>query len=477
MPSATATRRTEQPEEVPGDFRQPPQDLRAERSVIGSLLLASSVWDDICEIVRADDFYAEKHRFVFGGIAEMIAAGRNAIDVVTLGDWLVKQKLLEQVGGPAYLLELLESVPHAAHAKHYAEIVRDKARRRMLLNAATSMLTQGYDDSIETDDVFATAEQALQAASDSAAKSEGPTSIGELLVETLSVIASGKAPVELKTTGFEALDKRAGGYPRGGMTIFGARPSAGKTSIMLGSAVRNAEMGSRVLFWSYEQPKLDMSLRAICQYASMPYVRIAKGYSTPEERARIVDQASMMDKLPIWLHCDPEPINRVLTTVRRMVRKHKIDIVFIDYLQLVEPDDKRAPREQQVASMSRKFKTLAMQTGVAMVVASQLNRDVEKRENKRPGLADLRESGAIEQDADLVLMPWRPNWGSDKPEEFPDDHGMIVVSKNRNGETTNPKTDVRLNWHGPTMRYSDPVNQSDYDEYAHLLPWGEGSSL
>lgn len=453
MSSATATRRDQTAE--PAE-RIPPQDLQAERSVLGCLLLHAPAFDEVSDIVRNEDFYADKHRLVYSAICEMQAAGRNAIDIVTLSEWLTKSKTLPAAGGPAYLLELLEAVPHAAHAKHYAEIVRDKSRRRLAINAAQEMLHNAYDDAVETDDLFAQAELGLSRAVDASVANNAPMEVGKLLETTLANIEAGKPPVELISTGFDSIDQHAG-FAKGGTTIIGAQTSSGKTALMLRMAVRLAEAGIPTLYWAYEQKQEELSLRILSANSLVGHFSMVKGYLTPSDRQKIVDAATYLHKIPLYLKDSIDSIATLQSVVRRAIRRNKIQVVFIDYIQIVPAEDRRAPREQQVSSVSRSLKTLAMSNNIAVVAACQLNRDSVRRENKKPQLSDLRESSAIGQDADTVMMLWRENMGTDDPAGKPDTFGQVVIAKNRNG----PLKDVLLDWHGPTMRYSDPPSQAD----------------
>jgi replicative DNA helicase len=437
------------------DVKLPPQNLVAEQSVLGGLLLHQQAFDDVSDFLRAEDFYAERNRIVFAAIRDMQANGRTQIDSVTVAEFLEKRKELADAGGPQYLVELLEAVPHAAHTRHYAEIVVEKSRRRSLESFAMRVIQRSGDQSVDTEDLIAESEADLFQTID-VRTTAGPEQIGDILVDVMASLSTGKAVSPPVPTTFRDVDEMAGGYPIGGLTILGARPSSGKTALMCGSALRLAEVGEPVLFCSYEQNRLELPMRLLAIYSGIAFTKMQRGWTTPQENQEIVIRASMMSNLPVFLDTSSPDINRLQSMIRRQVRKNKIKVAFVDYLQLIDPADRKVNREQQVAQMTRSLKRLAMQLGISIVVASQLNRDVEKRQTKRPTLADLRESGAIEQDADLAMLMWRPHWGD--PDGKPDTFAEIVVAKQRNG----PTGVQILDWHAPTMTFRDQLTAAEH---------------
>lgn len=450
MASSTANPRAAPATNEPVRLLESTRSQASEEACIGSCLLDPAAIDTAMEIVKPEHFWDPSLQKLYSVLCDLRNSGRSAIDSVILAEELRQRGLLVEVGGVQRLIELFEAVPHAVHVEYYAGIVREKWRRRNAYAVAGELSALIADPTTDTDEVLSEAETKLcQVVDDSTFA--GPASLTDILVETLTTLGSGGASHRYTPTGFAALDQVCSGFPIGGLTVVGARPSTGKSSLMLNCAMRCAQVGTPSMFVSYEQKRQEMAMRAISSVSDVPFTAIFKGQTTPQQNQRIVEESRYISAWPLLLEDSSPPIGQLLGMIRSNVRKHKCKIVIIDYLQLIEPANKREPREQQIASMSRALKRLAMQLDIAIVVASQLNRDVEKRENKKPRLADLRESGAIEQDADLVWLLWRPNY--DAIDGRTDDYGQVVVAKQRNG----PLKDVDLGWNGPTMTYRDSL--------------------
>lgn len=426
-----------------------PQNLDAEKQLLGAMILDGSTVDDVSSICSPGMFYAPRHATIAEVISELHSAGVG-VDHSTVAHHLEKRGSLEAVGGVPYLLELFESVPHTAHAPHYAEIVRTKFKQRtavIALRNGLETLQKPLDDDGIAEALHA-AENGIHAALEDSQTDE-PKAIGDTLQDCLAELMAGRGMQRTTTSGFRAIDQHIGGIPAGGMTIVAARPSVGKTSLMLGSAIRIAETGLPVLFCSYEQVHSELTGRCLSLFSGIGLTRLQRGGLSRSENDRIGEAAAMLSRLPVYFDDVCRSESALLAQIRLMVRRLGVRAVLIDYLQLIPPNDRKANREQQVAGLSRSLKLLAMQTDAAIVVASQLNRQAEQRDNKRPRLSDLRESGAIEQDADVVLFLHRPH--KDDPNEA-DDHAELIIGKNRNG----PCGTVRLDWHPQCARYTDP---------------------
>lgn len=447
-------------------MRLPPQDIQAERCTLGSCLLLVSALDEVLEILRPEHFYFDAHRIIFAALAEMRSAGKTAIDAVTVLDWIESSGRMQSLtdsyrdGAVALMQDVLESVPHAAHATYYAGMVLDAARRRAAELAAMGILRQTPRKDIATDELLAEAESSLHAVMEDG-MSDQPQTIGDVLTEALDEIEHGQPAQKSVPTGWTHLDHLIGGCPKGGLVILAGRPSQGKSACALSIAIEVARQGRAVLFSSYEQTRLELAERALSIWSGLDHRRMMHGQLTESERLQALEAAATLGALPIALDASCRNLSGLATLIRIQVRRRGIELAVVDYLQLIPPDDYRVNREQQVAQISRRLKMLAMQTGVAVICLSQLNREVEKREDKRPRLSDLRESGAIEQDADHVWFIHRPNFygtasanscsmGAESIDAV-DDHGILTVAKQRNG----PTGEVRLAWIKERMQYLD----------------------
>ena len=434
----------------PQDAPEPLRARSAEESVVGGCLLSTDALDDVLEFLRPEHFSESDLQIIFRTIMTMRNEGAYAIDTLTVAERIEKDGLWNEAGGVRAILEAIEAVPHAGHSRDYAKIVRDKWRRRTAHDALWDLKEQLADPGADTDAVLAEAEQSIHDALDDSTDT-GPAAIGDILVEAIATIGSGRQPQRHVASGLQSLDNLCGGFPVGGLTIVGARPSVGKTSLLMSAAMRAAETGEPVLFFSYEQKRVEMAERLLSQVSGVSFTDIRRGNVNDQTKQQLLQSAAMLNRVPLYLDESSPPELQLAAIIRRCVRRHKVKLVIVDYLQLIEPADYKAPREQQVAQASRRLKKLAMNLNVAIVVASQLNRESEKREDKRPRLSDLRESGSIEQDADLVWMLWRP--GKDDFDRD-DDTGEVIVAKQRNGALGN----VLLTWNGPTMSYRDQAS-------------------
>ena len=439
------------PAPVSASERVPPASLDAERSVLGSLLLLNESIDEVAEFLTATHFYSDRHQAIYRAIHELYEAGVRGIDVVTVGDQLEKHKQLEQSGGHAYLLELLQSVPHAAHAKYYATIVREKAVQRALILACTEVLRDCYEADKPIDEILKTAEQDIfrileqQDGSDKIA-------INEILLDAWARIEervrNEGGPTGLPT-GFTDLDAKTNGFQPSELIILAARPSMGKTALVCNWAESIAAAGHGVLVFSLEQSKLELAERFLCIRAQVDGHRLRSGLIDDAERHRMMEASNELNEMPLFIDDRPgRTVSQISAIARRLKRQSSLGIVIVDYLQLVEPEDKRAPREQQIAYISRRLKFIAKELDIPVVALAQLNRGVELRDDKRPRLADLRESGAIEQDADLISFLHRPS--AYDPEDRPGE-AEVIIAKHRSG----PTGLVTLTWRPQYMRFED----------------------
>lgn len=434
-----------------------PHDLRAEQSVLGACMLSTDAYDEAALILRSEHFYAERHQLLWRTMGELIASGKPTADAVVMAEALDRSGNLESAGGVAYILELLEVVPHAGHVTHYAEIVLDRARRRSAWAAGVEIVQTIGDLTVETDDLLFSAETRIHDAITCG------TSQRDISVEAALISAMGQTGGKGTSgigTGYTSIDVVMGDMDPGDMIVIGARPSVGKTAFAMDILRRAAESRIPCHFASYEMTSVQIAERLLSRVTGLSITQLRSPSLSEQQREMILQEATMLSRMSMTIDDKPHTLPQLLANLRTTVRKHRVRLVAIDYLQMIRaPMQRGANREQEVALISRTLKETAKQLGVAMVVLSQLNRTAEHRENAEPKLSDLRESGAIEQDADKVLLLWRPNKdaaGTSNPdkrdEEFrEDDHGFISIAKNRNGKLGR----VRLGWDGSRFAYSD----------------------
>ena len=429
----------------------PPQNLVAERSVLGSVLLENQGIDEIADILRPEHFYSDVHSTIYAAVLKLHENGVKS-DAVTVTEELDKRNQLQDVGGVPYVLEILETVPHAAHVKYYAEIVRDKWIQRTLTNVCTEVLKDCYEGTDDTADVLTKAERGIFDILEN--KEIGQKlAMEDIMLATLdriNVRMGREGSISGLSTGFVDLDRQTNGFQPSELVILAARPSMGKTAFVCNIAEWCAGAGeTSTLIFSLEQSKLELAERFLCIRAKLDGHRLRKGQLEPDERHALLEASSELSRLPLFIDDQPgRTVAQISAICRRLKRRNKLGLVIIDYLQLIEPEDKRANREQQIAQITRRLKGIAKENELPLIALSQLNRGVELREDKRPRLADLRESGAIEQDADIVMFLHRPD--AYNPEDRP---GLaeVIVAKHRSG----PTGIVNMHWRRESMRFDD----------------------
>jgi replicative DNA helicase len=428
----------------------PPQNLKAEKSVLGCMLLENHSIDEVADMLRPEMFYSDVNTVIYNAILRLHEAGGKA-DEITVTEELQNRRQLDDIGGVPYVLEILEAVPHAAHVKYYAEIVRDKWVQRRLTEVCTGVLRDCYEGADDTEDVLTKAERGIFDILEHQDDGQKMT-MDEILMATLDRINDrlGKdGSISGLPTGFVELDRQTNGFNPAEMVIVAARPSMGKTAFVCNIAEWVASAGKAVMIFSLEQSKLELAERFLCIRAKLDGHRLRKGILDPAERHALLDASSELSRLPLFIDDKAgHTMSEISAICRRLKRHNGLGLVIIDYLQLIEPEDKRANREQQISQITRRIKGVAKDCDVPVIALSQLNRGVETREDKRPRLADLRESGAIEQDADIVMFLHRPE--AYNPDDQP---GLaeVIVAKHRSG----PTGIVKLSWRKESMRFED----------------------
>jgi replicative DNA helicase len=429
----------------------PPQDLDAERSVLGSILADVDVIDDVLQHVQGHHFYSDAHRQMFETIHAMYEGGTRGIDAVTLGHELERKGILAEIGGPSTILTVMQAVPHAAHAEYYAKIVREKFLQRSLINACTESLREAYHGREQAEEIVAKAEQRIyQIAEDQTGLDR--IAIGDILNLTFERIfhrMDQEGTISGVSTGFHGLDDATSGFQPSELIIIAARPAMGKTAFVCNVMLNVALGGHPVLLFSLEQSRLELAERLLCIHGKIDGHKLRQGELDEIEQHTLMETANSLRELKIFIDDTAgRTISQVAAIARRIKRRHGLGLIVIDYLQLVEADERNLPREQQISSITRRMKFLAKDLDIPVIALSQLNRSVEQRQDKRPQLGDLRESGAIEQDADVVMFLHRPE--AYDPEDRPGEADLIVA-KNRHG----PTPIVQLVWIRTMMRFGD----------------------
>ena len=416
--------------------RQPPRSLEAERGVLGSILLLPDACDEVALILRPEDFYDDANAKIFAHLLAMYEAG-GRIDSTLLIERLRTANVLDDVGGVAYLIELSQAVPHAAHAVYYSQIVKDKAILRSLIYTSTQSLISAYVPGASAQETISQAAERISAIAEE--RSAGDLeAIGFVAQEVLSDVerrAKQGSSVAGLETGFLDLDALTGGLHDSELTILAARPSMGKTALALNIA-EYAAVQSRVptLFVSLEMSSSELGSRLLCSAAGVNGSRLRNGTISAEDRRHLAQAVGELGPAPLFVDSSPtRTMTEIASTARRLKRKKGLGLIVIDYLQLISPDNHRDPRQEQVARIARRLKGLARDLNVPVLCLAQLNRQVEATK-ERPRLSHLRESGAIEQDADMVMFVHREDYFRADPDEH-DGLADLIVSKNRNGQT------------------------------------------
>jgi replicative DNA helicase len=414
----------------------PPQNLEAEQSVLGGILLDNMALNSVLEILVTDDFYSEAHRKIFTAIIELSEKSEPS-DLITLSSILRDKKQLGGIGGESYLASLVDTVPSAANISYYSKIVKEKAILRKLIGAATEILNKSYDSSSDIDTVLDESEHTIFEISENKVK---PTfyPIKEIIKDSFKTIESlyeRKALITGVSTGYKKVDEITSGFQNSDLIIIAGRPSMGKTALAINIAqYASIENETPVAIFSLEMSKEQLAFRLLASEARVDSQRLRKGFVGEVDWPKLTTAAGRLSEAPIYI--DDTPAISVLemkAKARRLKAEHGLGLVILDYLQLMRG---RGPsREQEISEISRSLKSLAKELEVPVVALSQLNRQVEARSDRRPQLADLRESGAIEQDADVIMFIYRDevyNKSEDNPEK-----GLaeVIVGKQRNGPT------------------------------------------
>jgi replicative DNA helicase len=419
-----------------GVERIPPQNLEAEQSVLGAVLLDREAAERCVELLRPEDFYREPHRRIFAAVAELVAR-REAVDVITVGEQLARQGQLEAIGGLTYLSDLTASVPATANAPHYARIVADKAILRELLRAAAEIADSVYAGGDDPDAVLDEAEARIFRIAEARRSGRAFRPLKDILVRAfadLERLYEHKGEVLGTPTGLGELDRLTTGFHPAELIVLAARPSQGKTALALNIALAAAARGAHVGFFSLEMAAEQLALRLLCMAAGVAGERVRSGFLGEEDWPRLGHALGKLAEAPLYIDDTPNlSIMDLRARARRMRAECGVELLIVDYLQLIHSRGRAENRQQEIAEISRSLKALARELEIPVLALSQLSRAVEARENRRPQLSDLRESGAIEQDADVVIFIYQdPKLAEDPSRRY---EMELIVAKQRNGPT------------------------------------------
>jgi replicative DNA helicase len=454
--------------------RLPPNNQEAERGVLGGILRDPDELSTVQQIIRAENFYFDAHQKIFQAICEL-ADEHQPLDLVMLHERLKKNKQLEDVGGVEYLGDLWESVPTGANAEYHAKIVRDTAMVRSLIHAGTEILRDSFDRTQSADELVSQAERKIMDIARAGMVGETRT-LNQAVLEALSRIDSraGKDPSDLSIsglpTGYHDLDQILAGLHNSELVIIAARPSVGKTAFAL-NIVRNVvtnfdpardERSPVVLFVSLEMSRVELAERLLCCQSRVDSHKVRKGHLNSDDIQKLMDAGDALRRARLYLDDTPSrSMIQIAATARRIQKKHERDgglrLVVIDYLQLIDPENRRDPRQEQVAQISRRLKFLARELEIPVIALAQVNRASEDRQDHTPRLSDLRESGSLEQDADTVMILHRPGrFGGDEEDKVLEVH----VAKQRNG----PTGEISLTWLKQFNRYENYIADVGYGD-------------
>ncbi len=418
--------------------KTPPQNLEAEQAVLGGVFLNNSVFHSIVDVLGEDDFYSPVHRSIYQAFLDLYRQN-IPIDLVTVSELLQKSGKLDEVGGAAYLASLVESVASASNAVHHAQIVREKAVRRGLIAVATEIISDSFSQEQEIDALMDESEQRIFAISESKSKPMFASSkqLVETAFEQLQKRVERKELVTGVPTGYSRFDELTAGLQPTDLIIVAGRPSMGKTAFALNMGMRSAILYQvPTAVFSLEMSQEQLIMRMLCSWGKVDLGSMRRGFLDDEDWSRLYQAADALSQAPIYID-DTAALGTMefRARCRRLKAEKNIGLVIVDYLQLMRASRRIDSREQEISDISRTLKAVAKEMHVPVVALSQLNRKVEERTNKRPQLADLRESGAIEQDADLIVFLYRDdayNKNEDNPRKG---IAEIIIGKQRNGPT------------------------------------------
>ena len=419
-------------------YHVPPQSLEAEESILSAILVDNDTLPEILEILSPKDFYRSSHQKIFTAITELFSRD-DPVDLVTLTNILRERGWLEEIGGATYLANLVDTVPFAVNAQHYAKIVHDKACLRQLIEKSNAIAKRCFEDRGDVENVIDYAESAIFEISENKIK-PAFYPIGKIIevnIDALEERQGNKALVTGVATGYTKLDELTAGLQKSDLIILAGRPGMGKTAFALNIAKNSAvDTNVPVAIFSLEMSKEQLSFRMLSSEARVDSSRLRRGFITQDDWIKITDAAGFLSQAPIFIDDSPNiGVLEIRAKARRLKMENDIGLIIIDYLQLMKGRISAERRDLEISEISRSLKALAKELDIPVLALSQLNRKLEERSDKRPQLADLRESGALEQDADVVAFIYRDELYN-KDENNPNKgKAEIILAKQRNGPT------------------------------------------
>lgn len=422
----------------PATDKLPPQNIEAEQSILGAIMIENDALPKVIEVISREDFYKESHRKIYDAMLELFDKS-EPIDLITIAEELKKRNEIDAVGGEAYLSALASQVPTAANIRYHSKIIREKALLRSLIKSASEIASKVYEENLDADELVDQAERIIFNISDKRIKTSfvGLKDLIKGSFETIEHLYDKKSAITGVASGFTQLDELTAGFQRGDLIVIGGRPSMGKTAFSLDIARQvGVELKEPVAIFSLEMSKEQLALRMLCSEAKVDSNSVRKGFIKKEEWSKLTNAAGKLTESPIFI--DDSSSTTVLemrAKARRLKLEHKgLSLVIVDYLQLMRGRGGfERSREQEISEISRSLKALSKELNLPVIALSQLNRGVEQRNDKRPNLSDLRESGAIEQDADVIIFLYRDEFYN--KDSHDKGKAEVNVAKQRNGPT------------------------------------------
>lgn len=422
------------------EIRTPPQNIEAEKAVLGAMMLSDEAIGTALEHLDSFYFYETRHQKIFEAIKDLYSERRN-VDLITLCDHLKNKGIFDAVGGKNYVMEIADFVPTAANVKYYIDIIKEKGIQRQLIKNSTEIITKSYGTDVDVDELVDTAEQLIFEIATSKQKQQA-VPVKELVkaaIENIDSLYQRKEAITGVATGFTDFDKMTSGLQKSDLIIIAGRPSMGKSAFAV-SIGENAAIDKKVpvAIFSLEMSKEQLVQRMLCSQAMVDANKVRTGMLSPSDWPHLTKAAGKLSNVPIFI--DDTPAISVLelrAKARRLKAAHNIGLIIVDYLQLMQSSARAESRQQEISEISRSLKALARELRVPLIAISQLSRAVESRQDHRPQLSDLRESGAIEQDADVVVMLMREEYYV--PTEENRGIAEAIIGKQRNGPTGSVK--------------------------------------
>lgn len=436
-------------------MKTPPHNLESEQCVIGSIIVEEQTLVPVAEILDREDFYIDAHKVIYDSMIEL-GNERKPIDMITLTNRLKEKGYLDQVGGVTYLTSITNMIPTTSNVKVYAEIVKKNSTLRKLIKASNDIISMGYEASDSLDDILNVAEKKIfDISQDRMSQDFKP--ISEVLTSVIAMIEevySKGSDITGLDTGFIDLNKKLGGFHKSDLILIAARPGMGKTAFAL-NLVANAAIRSKssVAVFSLEMSKEQLVQRLLSSQSNVALNNISKGKIADDEWKKLTDAMTVLSSSHIFIDDTPGiKVSEIRSKCRKLKMEKGLDMIMIDYLQLMEADGRADNRQQEVSKISRSLKILAKEMNCPVIALSQLSRNTESGKDHMPKLSDLRDSGAIEQDADIVMFIYRDEYYT-KMETKKKDLAEIIIAKNRHGEISN----IELVWIGKIQKFSNKL--------------------